>query len=40
MKSFYLIAWAITRIVGVFLFALTEPVLRANVWLKERYVAD
>lgn len=37
-RTKYIIGWAITRVLGVFLFALTEPVLRANVWFKERWI--
>ena len=36
MRLPLLIAWGITRILGCAMFALTEPVLRANVWCKER----
>ena len=36
IRTLLLIAWGITRILGVAMFALTEPVLRANVWCKER----
>ena len=39
IRTLTLIAWGITRIVGVALFSLTEPVLQANVWLAKRLKA-
>lgn len=38
MKSVYLIGWAITRPIGCFLFGLAEPVLKANVWFKRKWI--
>lgn len=35
-RTALLIAWGITRVIGVCLYGITEPVLRVNVWLKER----
>jgi len=39
MKSLIFVAWFITRFTFVFLWTLAEPVGRANVWLKEKYLA-
>ena len=36
MKLLYLIVWAITRILGCVAFAITEPILRANVWCAKK----
>ena len=36
MKVLVLIAWAITRALGCTAYAITEPILKANVWCAER----
>ena len=39
MRSLLLIAWFVTRFVFLCLWLFAEPVGRANVWLKEKYLA-
>ena len=36
MRTVYLIAWGITRMLGNFYSAITEPILRANDWCAKR----
>jgi hypothetical protein len=39
MKAVYLFGWIVTRLVGSGLYAITEPILVANIWFKKKWMA-